>query len=118
MEPLQRELPQEFVGGHLGTHDELTSTEIVEVPTTISLSKVQAQDISATERLRKLVHKGMFPSRAREPAGATLISINVGEAEAWKAGSRWLVLVYRVYLADPVCPHISEATYWWTYINE
>ena len=119
MTPLRRELLQEFIGDHLGTHDELTSTEIVEVPAIDgSFARVQSQEVSATEWLRKLVREGMLQSGAREAAAAALNNIKVGEAEAWKAASRRLVLVYRAYLADPVRPHISEATYFWRYINE
>ena len=119
MTPLRRELLQELIGEDLGTHIELTSSGIVEVPTLDgSFAQIRAQDVAATEWLRKLVREGMLQSGAREAAGAALASIAVGEAEAWKAASRRLVLVYRAYTADPVRPHISEAAYFWRYIKE
>ena len=117
--PLRRELLQELIGEDLGTHIELTSSGIVEVPTLDgSFAQIRAQDVAATEWLRKLVREGMLQSGAREAAGAALTSIAVGDAEAWKAASRRLVLVYRAYTADPVRPHISEAAYVWRYIKE
>ena len=77
----------------------------------------RAQDVAATEWLRKL-REGMLQSGARDAAGAALTSIAVGDVEAWKAASRRLVLVYQAYTADPVRPHISEAAYFWRYIKE
>ena len=60
----------------------------------------------------------MLQSGAREAAAAALNDITVGEAEAWKAAARRLVLAYRAHTADPVRPHISEAGLFWRYITE
>ena len=40
------------------------------------------------------------------------------DSEEWKAASRRLVVVSRVYTADPICPHVSEAAYVWKNIKE
>lgn len=43
---LRSELPQEYMGNHLGTHDELTATKIVELPEIDgSLAQVPAQEV-------------------------------------------------------------------------
>lgn len=43
---LLRELPQEYMGNQLGTHDELTATENVELPEIDgSLAHVPAQEV-------------------------------------------------------------------------
>ena len=117
--PLRREWLQEFIGDHLGTHDELTSTEVVEGPAIDgSFAQIRAQEMSATVRLRTLVREGMMQSGAREAAAAALNDIAVGEADSWKAASRSLVLVYGAYTTDPVRPHISEAGFFWRDITE
>ena len=55
MTPLRRELLQELIGEDLGTHIELTSSGIVEVPTLDgSFAQIRAQDVAATEWLRKV----------------------------------------------------------------
>lgn len=64
------------------------------------------------------MREGMLQAGAREAAAAALNNMTVREAETLKTASRRFVLVYSVYLADPVRTHISEATYVWTYINE
>ena len=58
MTPLRRELLQELIGEDLGTHIELTSSGIVEVPTLDgSFAQIRAQDVKATEWLRTFVRE-------------------------------------------------------------
>ena len=119
MTPLRRELLQDMIGDHLATYDEMSSGDPVEVPGIDgSFSQVPAADVSVTEWLRKLVREGLQQAGGREAAERALNDITVRDAEAWKAAARRLVVVYRALIADPVLPHISEATFFWRYITE
>ena len=107
---LRRELLQELIGEDLGTHIEVTSSGIVDVPTLDGpFAQIRAQDVAATEWLRKL-REGMLQSGARDAAGAALTSIAVGDVEAWKAASRRLVLVYQGVYGRPGPPsHLGSS---------
>ena len=116
MSSLQRELFQEIIGDQLGTHDELTPTELVEVPAIDgSFVQIRAQDASVTEWLRKLMRENCY---SRVPERPGLNNTAVREAEAWKAASRRLGLGCRAYIADPIRPHSSKAIFCCRYITE
>ena len=118
MTPLRSELLQ-IIGDHLGTHDEILSNAMVEVPAIDgSFSPIPAHELPATEWLRKLVGEGQQQSGGREAAETALHAITVRGSEAWKAAARRLVVVYRAFVANPIRPHISEAAFFWRYISE
>ena len=95
------------------------STEMVEVPAIHgSFARSPAQDVSASEWVRKLVREGMPQSGSQQVAIAALNSMEVGHAESWQAASRRLNVVYRAHIADARRPHISEAAFVWRYITE
>ena len=119
MTPLRRESSQNVLGDHLGTHDELSSTEYVKVPTIDgSFTHIEARKVSASEWLRKLVQKGLQQIGSKEAAEAALHAVTISGTEAWKAAACRLVVLYRAFTADPVRPHMSEEIFFWRYITE
>ena len=64
------------------------------------------------------MREGLQHSGAKEAAEEALHAVTVSGTEACKAAARRLVVLYRAFTADPVRPHISEATFIWRYITE